>query len=69
MATPAREAILIPSAPCACAATFRSSSLCASFTMASSSSNVYCVVPTASPSESTPPVAHVLMTSAPYFTW
>ena len=43
-ATPARTAILMPSAPCACAATFRSSFV-ASSTIALSSSYVYCGTP------------------------
>src|SRR5258707_920521 len=64
-ATPARTASLIPSVPCACAATFLSS-LFASSTSAFNSSKLYCVAPTASPSDSTPPVAQVLITSAPY---
>src|SRR5438067_7497955 len=48
-----------------CAATLRSS-LFASSTSAFNSSKPYCVAPTASPSDRTPPVAQVLITSAPY---
>ena len=58
---------LYSSVPCACAATFRRASS-ASSTIAFISSYVYSVAPTASPSERTPPVAHTLITSAPYFT-
>jgi hypothetical protein len=68
LATPASAAMRIPSAPCACAITRRSCRR-ASSTTARISSAPYCVTPTASPSLSTPPVAHTLITSAPYFTW
>ena len=65
--TPARIAALIPAVPCACAATRRSSCV-AVCTIARISSSVYCCTPAESVSESTPPVAQILMTSAPYFT-
>ena len=62
--TPARIARLMPSAPCACAAT-RRSHMCASWTTASSSSWEYWGAPSDSSSESTPAVASTLITSAP----
>ena len=65
---PARMATFAPSAPWACAAVFFRSR-CASSTSASISSWVSCGVSTSSDRDSTPPVAHTLMTSAPYFTW
>ena len=66
--TPARMATLAPSAPWAWAATFLRRR-CASSTMASISAWLSCGVSTSSASDSTPPVAHTLMTSAPYLTW
>src|SRR6266446_3718293 len=64
---PARIASLIDCVPCACAATLRPS-LCASSAMACISSSVYCGVPGWSPLLNTPPEAHILIRSAPYFT-
>src|SRR5437870_6886086 len=65
--TPARTAALIPAVPCAWAATRRCSSVAAS-TTARISSSLYCCKPAESVSDSTPPVAQILITSAPYFT-
>src|SRR5258708_28329740 len=66
--TPARMASLMPSVPWACAAT-RLPQTWASYTAAFISSSVYCGSPTDSSSESTPAVARILMTSAPYLTF
>ena len=63
--TPALMAVLIPSVPCACAATVRPRK-CASSINAFISSNVNCCAPTLVPLDRTPPVAQNLMTSAPY---
>ena len=65
--TPARTAALIPAVPCACAATLRSSMRAVS-TITRISSSVYCWLPAESVGDSTPPVAQILITSAPYFT-
>src|SRR5881409_3438678 len=65
--TPARTAALIPAVPCACAATRRSSCVAVS-TIARISSSLYCCTPAESVRDSTPPVAQILMTSAPYLT-
>src|SRR5664279_2621611 len=63
--TPAIEAQRIPCAPWACAATLRPRRW-ASATMARISSRVYWEACGSSPLESTPPVAQILMRSAPY---
>ena len=68
VSTPARSATLMPLAPCACTATLRPC-MCASSTMAATSSGVYCCAPTRVPFENTPPVPQYLITSAPYFTF
>ena len=65
--TPALTAALIPSVPWACAATLRSS-IWAVSTAVLSSSVLYCCAPAVSPTEMTPPVAQILMRSAPYLT-
>ena len=65
--TPALIARLMPSVPCACAAT-RFSHMCASSTSALSSSCENWGAPTDSSSDSTPAVAATLITSAPYLT-
>ena len=67
-ATPARIAALMPSVPCAWAATLMPCRA-ASSTIAFSSSQEYCCAPTGPSSESTPAVAQVLMTSAPCLIW
>lgn len=64
---PARIARLAASAPCAWAAVLRFI-VCVWSTSAFSSSSVSCGESTSSASESTPPLAHTLMTSAPYLT-
>ena len=64
---PARMATFAPSAPWAWAAVFFRSRW-ASSTMASISAWVSCGVSTSSVRERTPPVAHTLITSAPYLT-
>ncbi len=43
--------------------------MCASSTIAATSSGVYCCAPTRVPLENTPPVPQYLITSAPYFTF
>ena len=63
--TPARTARLIPSAPCACAATYVPDSAVSS-TAARSSSSVNSGAPGFVPLVSTAPVAMILMKSAPY---
>ena len=63
--TPACEAQRMPCAPCAWAATLRPNR-CASATIAFISSSVYCEACGLSPFESTPPVAQILIRSAPY---
>ena len=63
--TPAWDAQRMPCAPCAWAATLRPRR-CASATMAFISSSVYCEAWGLSPCESTPPVAQILIRSAPY---
>ena len=63
--TPARIAALMPSAPCACAATCLPQRR-ASTTAARISSSEYCCAPGAMPLESTAPVARILMKSAPF---
>ena len=64
LSTPALMARFAPVAPCACAATLRRRSW-ASPISASNSAWVSWGVSTSSVSDSTPPVAQVLMTSAP----
>ena len=66
--TPAETAATIPWAPWACAAT-RSPWRAASSTTASISASDSCCAPTVASWESTPAVAQILMTFAPYFTW
>ena len=63
-ATPARIAALIPWVPCAWAATL-SPWRAASSTIARSSSSDSCCAPTVASKESTPAVAHTLITFAP----
>ena len=62
---PASTAVRAATSPCACAAVLRFRR-CASSMIAVSSSSVSCGAATSSPSDSTPPEAHILMTSAPY---
>ena len=66
--TPAAIAATIPSGPCACAAT-RSPCRAASSTTASISASESCCAPTVASCESTPAVAQILITLAPYFAW
>ena len=58
----------MPSVPCACAVT-RRPIMCAACTMAASSGSVSCCETPAAVLESTPPVAVILMTSAPAWIW